>query len=342
MDNFYNFYDNNNNDNQNEPKIPPEQHTETYAKLKRSNTALIIISVLLAVVVIVNIVVLASMQNIIAEKYGNAISSAIRDEYLKAIEDKLSDSDIVSDVIDSASNSAAAKIDTSIGEYVADNCMSACAVITCTSATTSSTATGFLITNGSVRYMLTNHHVVTYEKETRTGMFTTTTTVQYPSIACKFYGESTTYQLEIVYLDEDYDLALLTFKTATPSYETHPAVKLASSDYAKLGEQVAIIGNPKGIGLSVTTGTISHTAMKLSNWGDAYYIMTDAAVNNGNSGGPMFDKNGIVIGIIESKISETEAENMGFAVAMQTVLQFLKDAEDEKSITIDYVSQGRV
>ena len=41
------FYDNNNNDNQNEPKIPPEQHTETYAKLKRSNTALIIISVLL-------------------------------------------------------------------------------------------------------------------------------------------------------------------------------------------------------------------------------------------------------------------------------------------------------
>lgn len=81
--------------------------------------------------------------------------------------------------------------------------------------------------------------------------------------------------------------------------------------------------------------------MKLSNWGNAYYIMTDAAVNNGNSGGPMFDKNGVVIGIIESKISETEAENMGFAVAMQTVLKFISDVETEKSITIDYVAQGR-
>lgn len=342
MDNFYNFYDNNNNDNQNEPKIPPEQPNESYAKLKRSNTALIIISVILAVVVIVNIVVLASMQNIIAEKYGTSISSAIRDEYLKAIEDKLADSDIVSDVISSASDSATAKLDSSIGEYVADNCMPACAVITCTASGTSSTATGFLISNGTKRYMLTNHHVVTYEKETKTGMFTTTTTVQYSSIMCKFYGESTTYQLEIVYLDEDYDLALLTFKTTAPSSETHPAVKLASGDYAKLGEQVAVIGNPKGIGLSVTTGTISHSAMKLSNWGNAYYIMTDAAVNNGNSGGPMFDKNGIVIGIIESKISETEAENMGFAVAMQTVLQFLNDAETEKSITINYTTQGRV
>ena len=339
MDNFYNFYDNNDNDRGN-GQIPPEK-TEAYAKLKRTNTTLIVVSILLALVVIVNIVVLASMKNIIAEKYATTISSAVRDKYQQAIEDKLTDSDIVADVIDSASKSATSRLETSIGEYVADNCMAACAVITCESSSTASTATGFLINNGDTRYMLTNHHVVTYEKETRTGLFATKTTVQYESIVCRFYGESTAYQLEIVYLDEDVDLALLTFKTATPSSTTHPAVKLASSDYAKLGEQVAIIGNPKGIGLSVTTGSISHGAMKLANWGDAYYIMTDAAVNNGNSGGPMFDKNGVVIGIIESKISETEAENMGFAVAMQTVLKFLSDVETEKSITIDYVAQGR-
>ena len=333
MDDFYNFYDSNSN------QIPPSepQDNSSTVKLKRTNIALIVIAVVLALALIVNVIVLATLKDTIAAQYGSAIADSVRDEYSNAISDSLADKDIVSDITNAATDSALSKLETSIGETVKKNCMSSVAVISCSSGTKGSTATAFLITNGTERYMLTNHHVVTYEVET--GF--TTKTYLHSNISVKFYGESNSYPVEVVYSDADLDLALLTFKYSYPSDSTHPAVRIANSDFADLGEEIAIIGNPKNIGLSITTGVISCKDIIFSDNPEAEYVMIDAAVNSGNSGGPVFDKNSVLVGVVESKVADASVDNMGFALNISTVRKFISAAETTKSITVNYTPVSR-
>ena len=334
MDDFYNFYDS--NSNQTPPSEP--QDNSSSVRLKRANVALIVIAVVLAVALIVNVIVLATLKDTIAAQYGSAIADSVRDEYSNAISDSLADKDIVSDITNAATDSALSKLETSIGESVKKNCMSSVAVISCSAGKQGSTATAFLITNGTQRYMLTNHHVVTYEVESG---FTGSKTYTYSNISVKFYGESNSYPVEVVYSDAELDLALLRFKYSYPSDSTHPAVRIANSDFADLGEEIAIIGNPKNIGLSIATGVISCKDIVFSDNPEAEYIMIDAAVNSGNSGGPVFDKNSVLVGVVESKVADVSVDNMGFALNISTVRKFISAAETAKSITVNYTPVSR-
>src|SRR6266850_1719520 len=98
---------------------------------------------------------------------------------------------------------------------------------------------------------------------------------------------------ELVGVDKKTDLAVLKFKPVKPLV----AVKFGDSDKLRLGEWVIAIGNPFSLGGTVTAGIVSARNRDINSGPYDNYIQTDAAINRGNSGGPLFNLDGEVIGV---------------------------------------------
>ena len=161
-----------------------------------------------------------------------------------------------------------------------------------------SLGSGFLISPDG--YIVTNNHLI--------AGLTGTGTVDTVTVTLTDRKE---YPARIVGRDETSDLALL-------KIDGHnlPFVQWGDSAKARVGDWVIAIGDPYGVGSTVTAGIISALHRSITNSG-AYdrYIQTDAAINMGNSGGPMFDLNGNVIGINSALISPTGA-SVGIGLAI--------------------------
>ncbi|MDD4212967.1 MAG: trypsin-like peptidase domain-containing protein [Bacilli bacterium] len=120
----------------------------------------------------------------------------------------------------------------------------------------------------------------------------------------------------------DYDLAIVEFSS---TIDFTPLV-LGSMDDVHIGDFVVAIGNPTGYEYfgSVTLGVISHGDRTMSST-TAHLIQHDAAINPGNSGGPLFSLNGHIIGINTLKLVSSDIDNMGFAVSIITILNFINE-----------------
>ncbi|PTM42259.1 Do family serine endopeptidase [Bosea sp. 124] len=116
---------------------------------------------------------------------------------------------------------------------------------------------------------------------------------------------------EVIGKDAKVDLAVLRVKHDKPL----PAVKFGDSDKMRIGDPVMAIGNPFGLGGSVSSGIVSARNRDIQQGPYDTYIQTDAAINKGNSGGPLFNMNGEVIGINTAILSPTGGSvGIGFAV----------------------------
>lgn len=115
------------------------------------------------------------------------------------------------------------------------------------------------------------------------------------------------------------DLALLVIESV-PSFATN--LKLGTSSTVKIGQHVYYIGNSKGEGICMTGGIVSDNNRKV---GERYYLMTDAATNPGNSGGPLFSEEGKVVGVHVS--ARNEAVGMKYAIPIDTACAFLNHVE---------------
>ncbi|KDA03292.1 MAG: Do family serine endopeptidase [Hyphomonas oceanitis] len=116
--------------------------------------------------------------------------------------------------------------------------------------------------------------------------------------------------------DRDTDIAVLKVKSNTPL----PFVDLADSDHAEVGDWVIAIGNPFGFGGSVSAGIISARNRDLNSGRSDDFIQTDAAINRGNSGGPLFNLGGEVVGVNTAIISPTGGSvGIGFSVPSNLV-----------------------
>ncbi len=123
--------------------------------------------------------------------------------------------------------------------------------------------------------------------------------------------DNTSIKAELVGKDAKMDLAVLRIKT------THPLVdvKWGDSDKERVGDWVLAIGNPFGLGGTVTSGIVSARARNINAGPYDDFIQTDAPINRGNSGGPMFDMNGGVIGINTAIFSPSGGSvGIGFAI----------------------------
>jgi len=151
--------------------------------------------------------------------------------------------------------------------------------------------TGFIIS--SEGYVVTNAHVI--EGAKAAGIIT-------------YEGEL--HQVELIGKNEYMDIALLKISG------DYDMLELADSDDVQIGEKVIAIGNPLGLQFSVSEGIVSGVHRPGLNEMEVY-IQTDAALNPGNSGGPLINKEGEAIGINNFKIGGTEG--MGFALESNSI-----------------------
>ncbi len=161
-----------------------------------------------------------------------------------------------------------------------------------TVATEKSSGSGFIIDASG--YIITNQHVIAGNKFIR---------------VITYNGKS--YNAEIVGSDDFHDVALLKI-----GGNIFPTLEFGDSDSVQIGEKVIAIGNPLGLSFTVTEGIVSALHRAGPN-GLNNYVQTDVTLNPGNSGGPLIDKKGKVIGMNNFKLGQ--AEGLGFALESNIV-----------------------
>ncbi|RFB75070.1 Do family serine endopeptidase [Methylovirgula sp. 4M-Z18] len=161
-----------------------------------------------------------------------------------------------------------------------------------------SLGSGFVIDSAGI--IITNNHVIEGANDI-TVIFT----------------DGSKLKADIVGKDEKVDVAVLRVKPEKPL----KAVKFGDSDKARVGDWVMAVGNPFGLGGTVTAGIVSARNRNIDSGPYDNYIQTDAAINKGNSGGPLFNMNGEVIGINTAILSPTGGSvGIGFATPANTVM----------------------
>lgn len=161
---------------------------------------------------------------------------------------------------------------------------------------------------GADGVIVTNHHVVDGADEITVAL-----------------SDRREFAAEIILNDEKTDLAILRIKTGG---EKLPTLKFSDSDSIEVGDLVLAIGNPFGVGQTVTSGIVSALARtQVSGQDYQFFIQTDAAVNPGNSGGALIGMNGELIGINTAIFSRSGGSNgIGFAIPANMVRHVVTSA----------------
>ena len=169
-----------------------------------------------------------------------------------------------------------------------------------------SLGSGFLI--DAKGYIVTNNHVVDGSDEIEVRL-----------------NDDRQFKAVVIGRDEMTDLALIKIENDTPL----PFVKLGNSDDLRVGDWILAIGNPFGLGGSVTAGIVSAKSRDIDAGSYDNFIQTDASINQGSSGGPMFNMKGDVVGINTAIFSSTGGSmGIGFATPINLskfVIEQLKD-----------------
>ncbi|QMV41256.1 trypsin-like serine protease [Cohnella cholangitidis] len=160
-------------------------------------------------------------------------------------------------------------------------------------------------------YILTNEHVVADAAELK--------------VTVHGYDEPLTAKV----VGSSYELDLAVLKVDSPDGKTFPALTLGDSDQASIGDWVIAIGNPYGLDHTITMGVLSAKERPITiadEQGEHKYehlLQTDASINSGNSGGPLLNEQGEVIGI--NTAVNSEAQGIGFAIPTSTIKNVLEE-----------------
>ena len=121
------------------------------------------------------------------------------------------------------------------------------------------------------------------------------------------------YPAKVVLVNPTLDIALL---AVDHDFSSLPSLHLAADDSLAISNKIRVAGYPYGMPFTVTEGTVSSPRQLMNG---QYYIQTDAAVNPGNSGGPIINERNEVVGITVSKFTNSDADNMGFGIRVETL-----------------------
>ena len=175
--------------------------------------------------------------------------------------------------------------------------------------TSAVSGSGFIISEDG--YILTNYHVIEYADKGN-------------NEATVILHDGTRYEATIVGSEESNDIAVLKIDATGLS-----PVTLGNSDETRVGDEVHAVGNPLGeLEFSMTNGHVSalNRVITTESGGDAINMFQiDAAVNPGNSGGPVYNADGAVIGVVTAKYSSTGIEGLGFAIPINDAVRIAED-----------------
>ena len=188
---------------------------------------------------------------------------------------------------------------------------------------TSALGSGFIIDEKGI--VITNNHVIKGAED----------------IFVRVNGDKD-FKAKVLGSDPGMDLAVLQIETE----QKFKPVKFGNSDTARIGDWVIAIGNPFGLGGTVTAGIVSarNRSIGLSRYED--FIQTDASINQGNSGGPLFNMDGDVIGINTAILGQSGSIGIGFSIpsnsAKKVINQLIKFGETKRGwlgVRIQYVTE---
>jgi serine protease Do len=166
----------------------------------------------------------------------------------------------------------------------------------------SSLGSGFVVDESG--YVVTNNHVIAEADEIQV-----------------VFGDESTYDAELIGRDQKTDLALLKIEGDKP----FPAVTFADSDGVRVGDWIIAIGNPFGLGSTVTAGIVSARSRDIRAGPYDDFLQVDAPINRGNSGGPSFNLDGEVIGINTAIFSPSGGNvGIGFAIPANLALPVIE------------------
>ncbi len=188
-----------------------------------------------------------------------------------------------------------------------------------------SLGSGFIISADGI--VVTNNHVIS-PPDTRAKLESITITLP----------DGNEYEADLISADPASDLAVLKIR----SDRTFPFVKFGDSSATRVGDWVVAIGNPFGLGGTVTSGIIS-AVYRNTGQGGAYdrYLQTDASINRGNSGGPLFDMRGNVIGINNAIFSPSGGSvGIGFAIPAEIAAPIVEKLRAGQEIQRGYLGVG--
>ena len=172
---------------------------------------------------------------------------------------------------------------------------------------TASLGSGFVV--DSAGFVVTNNHVIAEAEEISV-----------------VFGDETSYEAELIGRDSKTDLALLKIKGDGP----FPAVTFADSDTVRVGDWVIAIGNPFGLGSTVTAGIVSARSRDIRAGPYDDFLQVDAPINRGNSGGPSFNLDGEVIGINTAIFSPSGGNvGIGFAIPSNLAVPVIESLKAE-------------
>ncbi len=149
------------------------------------------------------------------------------------------------------------------------------------------------------------------------------------------------YPAQIISIDERTDLAILKIK-APDRHQDFPVLAVGDSDSLEVGDLVLAIGNPFGVGQTVTSGIVSATARTAEGINDyGYFIQTDAAINPGNSGGALVNMSGQLIGINTAIYSQSGGSlGIGFAIPANLVRSVIDAGLSGKRLIRPWLGAG--
>lgn len=176
---------------------------------------------------------------------------------------------------------------------------------------TASLGSGFIISADG--YIVTNNHVVEGADVIRVNMGSRNSKDQQ-------------YPAEVIGTDPETDLALIKIKA-----NDLPFLKFGDSDALEVGEWVVAIGSPLGLDHTVTAGIVSAKGRNIQSGSYDDYLQTDASINRGNSGGPLLNMDGEVIGI-NTAIAQ-RAQGIGFAIPSSMAKKIILDLRDNKKVS---------
>lgn len=170
----------------------------------------------------------------------------------------------------------------------------------------SSLGSGVIVASSGI--IVTNHHVIKGADSVKISL-----------------ADGREFECEIILKDEKSDLAIL----RTKEKQNFPAIQMGDSEAVEVGDLVLAIGNPFGVGQTVTSGIVSAVARSRRGISDfGFFLQTDASINPGNSGGALVDMDGRLIGINTAIYSKSGGSNgIGFAIPSNMVQVVVRSSE---------------
>ena len=192
--------------------------------------------------------------------------------------------------------------------------------------------------------IVTNNHVAVYDKSGNTMYYSYTASTTGRKVT---FVDGTEVDANLKGADSDADIAVLAVKLSDIPEDTLNAISVATidnSDDVKVGQGVMAIGNALGLGQTTTFGHVSALNKDVTTSDDNVtrsMMQIDAAINEGNSGGGLFDANGHLIGINSAKSSGEGVEGMGYAIPISSVEDLINNMMNQKTkVQVDEDQRG--